>query len=69
MFDWMYGYPTLRRVIVNTKTGKAFRGVLWRRRRTYLALKDVELLDRGEAKPVDGEVMIDAANVDFIQVT
>jgi small nuclear ribonucleoprotein (snRNP)-like protein len=62
-------YPECRQIIVNTKTEKTFRGVLWRRRRDYLVLRNAFLLQpQGEAAPVDGEVVIPAANVDFIQV-
>jgi len=62
-------YPVLRRVLVNTKTEKAFRGVLWRRRNGYLVLRSAQLLKaRGEVVPMDGEVLIDAANIDFVQV-
>ena len=62
-------YPTLRRVIVNTKTDRAFRGVLWRKRRGYLVLRNAEMLrGKGETVPMDGEVVIPAENVDFIQV-
>lgn len=62
-------YPVLKRMIVNTRTGKAFRGVLWERRRDYLVLRDAEMLPgRGETVAIDGEVIIPASNVDFIQV-
>lgn len=62
-------YPVCRQVIVNTRTDRAFRGVLWRRRWGYLVLRNVEMLrERGEAMPMDGEVVIEASNVDFIQV-
>lgn len=62
-------YPTLRTVIVNTKTDRAFRGVLWQRARGYLVLRNAEMLKgKGETVPMDGEVMIESANVDFIQV-
>lgn len=62
-------YPLLRQVIVNTRTDKAFRGVLWRRRRGYLVLRNAEMLrGKGEVVPMDGEVMIPADNVDFLQV-
>lgn len=68
-------YPVLRRVIVSTKTGMSFRGLLWRRRRPafgrggYLVLRNAQLLKaRGEVVPMDGEVVIDAANIDFVQV-
>ena len=62
-------YPTLRRVIVNTRSDRAFRGVLWRKTRGYLVLRDAELLKaKGEVAPLDGEVVIPAENVDFMQV-
>ena len=62
-------YPTLRRVIVNTQTDRAFRGVLWRKRAGYLVLRDVEMLKaRGETVRVDGEIVIERGNVDFLQV-
>lgn len=63
-------YPECRRVIVNLKTGTSFEGVLWRRRRGYLVLRDAKMLrPKGEVLTVDGEVVVDAANVDWIQVT
>lgn len=62
-------YPTLRQVVVNTKTDRSFRGVLWRKRFGYLVLRDAQVLKgRGDMTPVDGEVVIPAENVDFIQV-
>ena len=62
-------YPTLRRVIVNTKSDRAFRGVLWRKARGYLVLRDAEMLrGKGETMLMDGEVMIESSNVDFVQV-
>ena len=70
-------YPVLRQVIVNTKTDRAFRGVLWRRRRSglwpgtggYLVLRQAELLRaKGEVTPMDGELVIPEENVDFLQV-
>ena len=62
-------YPQVREVIVNTKTDKSFRGVLWSRRRGYIVLRNVSMLQpRGDAIKMDGEVMIESANVDFIQV-
>lgn len=62
-------YPTLRQVVVNTKSGRAFRGILWRKRAGYLVLREAELLKgRGETVQMDGEVVIEASNVDFLQV-
>ena len=66
---WGRRYPTLRTVIVNTKTDRAFRGVLWRKRAGYLVLRNAEMLkSRGETVAIDGEIVIDSANVDFVQV-
>lgn len=54
---------------MNTKTARAFRGVLWRKARGFLILKNSELLKAGgETMPIDGDVVIPASNVDFIQV-
>jgi len=66
MFD---RYPCLRQVIVNTKTDRTFRGVLWRRRRGYLILRQAQML-RSRETPVslDGDVLIESSNVDFLQV-
>lgn len=62
-------YPIKKQVIVNTRSDKAFKGVLWQRTRGYLVLRNVSLLRAREAPlAVDGEVVIDAHNVDFIQV-
>lgn len=58
-----------RRVLVNLKTGKALEGVLWTRRRGVLVLKDATLLEpKAQPVPVDGEVLIERANVDFVQI-
>lgn len=62
-------YPELRRVVVTTKTDRSFRGILWRKRWGYLVLRNAELLkERGEVLPMDGEVVIESGNVDFIQI-
>lgn len=65
--SWLY--PVRRKVVVNTKTERAFRGVLWRAGWRYLVLRNAEMLGPGgEHTPVDGEVVIARANVDFVQV-
>lgn len=65
-------YPELRQVLVNLKSGTAFKAVVFRRKGDYLVLKSAEIIqDRGQQakkQPVDGEVMIFRADVDFIQV-
>lgn len=56
-------------VIVNLKTGGAIQGALIEDRGEVLALKHATLLQ--PAKPpvkVDGEVLIERENVDFVQV-
>ncbi len=62
-------YPVLQTVIVNTKSDRAFRGVLWDRKGEFLVLRNAELLKaKGETVEMDGEVVIPLANVDFMQV-
>lgn len=62
-------YPYRRAVIVNLKTGRAFRGVLWQRTAGFLVLKSAELLKERQAPvPVDGEVLVPFDDVEFIQL-
>lgn len=62
-------YPSKRRVVVNTKTDRAFRGVLWRRAWGFLVLRNAELVKPGgETVRMDGELVIERSNVDFLQV-
>lgn len=62
-------YPELRTVIVNLKSGKAFRGVVWNRRGMWLVLKNAELLQDGQKPvPLDNETAVPVADVEFIQV-
>ena len=62
-------YPCLRQVLVTTKTDRTFRGVLWRKRRGYLVLRNAEMLRERDARvKMDGELVIERANVDFLQV-
>lgn len=58
-----------RRVLVNLKTEKAISGVLWDERDGILVLKDAALHTPGhEPAAIDGEVLIDRADVDFAQI-
>jgi len=62
-------YPVLDPVLVNTKTGNTFSGILWRKRRGYLVLRNARMLRRDkEPMILDGEVIVPAENVDFLQV-
>ncbi|UVF61128.1 RNA binding protein [Arthrobacter phage Aoka] len=57
-----------RRVVVNLKSGQAIDGSLVRRRGALLFLKNATLHEPGaEPVPLDGEIIIDRAEVDFIQ--
>lgn len=62
-------YPVARRVIVTSKTGQSYRGILWERKADYLVLREPELLrERAEALTMVGETMIYLANVEYLQV-
>jgi|GEM_PF-1423856 len=62
-------YPVLDEILVNTKTGNTFSGVLWRKRPGYLVLRNARMLRRDkDPMLMDGEVVIPADNVDFLQV-
>jgi len=64
-----FGYPVKRRVIVNTKSGKAFRGILWKETLDFIVLKQAELLRSGsEVVGMDGEIVIYKTDIDFMQV-
>lgn len=59
---------TRRTVIVNLKTSKAFRGVLWKERGGILVLRQADLHEKGTVVTVDGEVVLERSNVDFVQL-
>ena len=62
-------YPVKRQIIVNTRSDKTFRGILWSKRFGYLVLKNAELLKAGgETVALDGELVIFKDNVDFLQI-
>lgn len=58
------------RVLVNLRTDKAVDGVLWERSPSLLVLKDARLFEGPGREPihVDGDVLIERHNVDFVQV-
>ena len=62
-------YPITRRVLLKTKTADLFNGVLWDRRGAYLVLRDaVAVLPNGQRKPMEAEIAVPMANVDYLQV-
>ena len=67
MFWWRR--TALRRRVVVNLPDKAFTGVLWAKRGPLLVLRDTSLLEAGrEPQRVDGEVVIERARVEFMQV-
>jgi len=71
VFGWLFAWrrTCLRRRVVINLADKAFRGILWDRRGPLLVLRDVELLMPGvQPQPMDGEVVLERARVEFIQV-
>jgi hypothetical protein len=69
----LHGMPRLRRrCIVNLRGEGAdsIEGVLWTRRGQWLVLKDARLIHPADnsVTPADGEVLIDRAQVNFLQV-
>lgn len=57
-----------RRVVVNLKSGRALDGVLVGRDGPLLFLKNAVLLEEGsEPATIDGEAVVQAVEIDFIQ--
>lgn len=58
------------RVLVTTKSGDTFDGVLYSADNAALVLRQAEAVGAGENKtnlPLDGEIIVLLADVDFIQ--
>ena len=58
------------RVLVNCKSGAVWSGVLYSCDKQTLVLRDVEAVGEGENRsnlPMDGEVIVFFADVEFIQ--
>jgi len=59
-----------KKVIINLKTDKAFRGYLINEKGVLLELREAELLEPGgEPVQVKGKIFIEKTNIDFIQAT
>lgn len=66
---WAYQQTVVRKdVVVNLKGGTALRGVAYKKRGPLLILKSAHLNTGTTWTPVDGEVVIKATDIDFIQV-
>jgi hypothetical protein len=55
-------------VLVNLKSGKAFRGILWTLGARYVVLRQAQLMHEGHTVPIDGEVIVERRDVEFYQV-
>lgn len=59
-----------KRVVVNLHSSRAFVGILWAQRGPLIVLRDVVMHEPGAAPAaVDGEIVIERQQVEFIQVT
>lgn len=57
-----------QRVVVNLKTGTAITGVMTINPSGFLIVKGAEVVEPGHNPvPADGEILVDQANVDYIQ--
>lgn len=67
---WFRPYPELKAAIVNLKSGTSFRGVVWRVKRPFLVVRNVEMLNQVDRKTtvLSGEVVVLLDHIDFIQV-
>jgi hypothetical protein len=61
-------YAVGKLVVLNTKTDLAFRGVLWRKRGDCYVLRNAELISESGTERMDGELVVFAENLDFLQV-
>lgn len=69
IWRWFRRYSVLERVIVTTKKGQSFQGVLKMRRRGFLVLRASRMLrERQDPIVLDGDLVILAENIDFYQV-
>ncbi len=60
---------TRKKVLVNLRSGNAMTGVMWSRRGRHLVLKSAQLIEPGaDAVPMDGDVVLDRDQVEFVQV-
>lgn len=59
---------TRKKVLVNLRSGRAMTGVMWSRKGRVLVLKSAELIEGVEPVPMDGDVVIDRDQIEYVQV-
>lgn len=67
-------YVVLKQVILNLRSGTAFRGVVYAQHGKWLELRNASIVsDRGVdlkgPRTVDGSVLVLLSDIDFVQVT
>ena len=67
MLNPFLDYLVKKKVIVNLKSNVSFRGIMWYTDRRYMVLRNAEILSE-DLKKLDGEVVIERKEVEFIQV-
>lgn len=66
---WVWQQTLIKKqVVVNLKSGNAFRGIAYRRRGNLLILKQASVTDGKGWTTVDGETVLKLSEIDFIQV-
>lgn len=69
--DLFRPYPELKAGIVNLKSGTSFRCVVFKVTDSFAVLRNVEILQslgKDTRHVVDGEVVVNLSEIDFIQV-
>lgn len=70
VFDRVAGQRLMirRRVLVQMHSGRAFTGLLWRRRGRLVVLKSAEMLEpNNQPVPMDGDVILDRGEIEYVQ--
>lgn len=57
-----------RKAVVNLRSGRSFVGLLWEEGEGYVVLRNAEMLEGRERVPMDGEVVLEISNIEFMQV-
>lgn len=68
ILNYFRPYPHLRPSIINLKSGTSFKGVIWRRTGPWVVIKQAQILHSEGNRPVDGEVLVQMSDIEFVQV-
>lgn len=64
------GYIVAQRVVINLKSGTAISGLVVEKKRTFCVVRDADVIDAGARTPThaDGELVVDKAEIDYVQI-